>query len=390
MLRFHTLVTILAAAQAGLYAQSIPQAVSQLQADVQALKNRAFTNGTSNSVAPPTFSNIEFFKGYATFKNSAGRIIANLGVGEDSAHPGVWLTGDGNAGAYMRVFGRTGELNLLNNDGKKIFFAGEQGDKRSGVVRLFNAGGQEVFSAGTALEGSGGVWVNNQPGKQVAFLGASTTDIGRLTLSDTTGNLRAKLDATGNLVLYNSAGKDVAMIGMSKADGGGIWLENAQGEETVRISTADDGSSGYINLKGRGALDYAEVFESTDKNNIAPGSVVSMTEDGRGIALSGDAYDPRVVGVIAGAGGIHPAVRIGLLEDGSNGQPVAIAGQVFVRVSTEGGAIVTGDLLVASRSPGVAMRSADPAKALGSVVGKALQPYSGKDEGLIRMLVMTH
>jgi hypothetical protein len=63
-------------------------------------------------------------------------------------------------------------------------------------------------------------------------------------------------------------------------------------------------------------------------------------------------------------------------------------GQVYVRANSENGPIQPGDLLVASSTPGVAMRSSDDARALGAVIGKAMERLKGKNEGLVRMLVM--
>ena len=79
---------------------------------------------------------------------------------------------------------------------------------------------------------------------------------------------------------------------------------------------------------------------------------------------------------------------IGTREDGSSDLPVALSGQVYVRVSGENGAIQPGDLLVSSSSAGVAMRASDLQLAFGAVIGKALQRYDGEAEGLVRMLVM--
>ena len=81
---------------------------------------------------------------------------------------------------------------------------------------------------------------------------------------------------------------------------------------------------------------------------------------------------------------------IGTREDGTRDLPIALAGQVYVRVTVENGPIVAGDLLVSSTTPGTAMRARDMQLAFGAVVGKALQPYDGIGgaEGLIRMLVM--
>lgn len=68
------------------------------------------------------------------------------------------------------------------------------------------------------------------------------------------------------------------------------------------------------------------------------------------------------------------------------GPALALAGRVPVKVTSEGGAIRTGDLLVASSTPGYAMRApADPA--VGTVVGKALE-RADRAKGSIKMLVM--
>ncbi len=64
---------------------------------------------------------------------------------------------------------------------------------------------------------------------------------------------------------------------------------------------------------------------------------------------------------------------------------VAMAGRVPVKVDASYGAIGVGDLLVASATPGQAMRAVDPTP--GTVIGKALEPFvSG--QGAIMMMVM--
>ncbi len=81
---------------------------------------------------------------------------------------------------------------------------------------------------------------------------------------------------------------------------------------------------------------------------------------------------------------------IGTRNDGSSDLPVAVIGQVYVRVSTENGPIAPGDLLVSSSRAGVAMRASDMNRAFGAFIGKALQAYNETAvEGLVRMLVMS-
>jgi len=45
-----------------------------------------------------------------------------------------------------------------------------------------------------------------------------------------------------------------------------------------------------------------------------------------------------------------------------------------------------GDLLTSSTTPGCAMRAADPARAFGAVIGKALTPLDD-GEGLVDMII---
>ena len=55
-------------------------------------------------------------------------------------------------------------------------------------------------------------------------------------------------------------------------------------------------------------------------------------------------------------------------------------------MSTENGSIVAGDLLVASSTPGHAMKGTDRNQMLGAVVGKALEPLA-EGKGVIQVLV---
>jgi hypothetical protein len=117
---------------------------------------------------------------------------------------------------------------------------------------------------------------------------------------------------------------------------------------------------------------------------------MAIAGSGGRIAPAALPYERRVIGVISGAGGLRPGSVVGSREDGSIDLPLAVSGQVYVRVCLEGGSIEPGDLLVASSEPGVAMRAADPGLAAGAVVGKALEAFGpGQEkEGLVRMMVM--
>jgi hypothetical protein len=147
-----------------------------------------------------------------------------------------------------------------------------------------------------------------------------------------------------------------------------MFLYDRTGEKPLaNISTSPDGRSGGIDLLGddphfylNGQVhDYAEVFDIADRGSVRPGSVVAESADGHGLILASGAYNPAVVGVIAGAGDSRSGIVMGARSDGATDLPVATGGQVFVRVSGEGRSIAVSDLLVSSGTQGVAMRGAD-------------------------------
>jgi hypothetical protein len=189
---------------------------------------------------------------------------------------------------------------------------------------------------------------------------------------------------------YNKDGKRVISVGPGlNSISGGLWFFDGTGtRELAFFGSTADGNGGWVSVNGTRVHDYAETFEIANRDGITPGSVVSASPNGQGIALSSKAYDPATVGVISGAGDFQPGMRIGSREDGSTDLPVAVAGQVYLKVSLESGPIAVGDLLVSSSVPGVAMRGADRQKLTGTVIGKALQPYDGHGPALIQMLVL--
>jgi len=66
-------------------------------------------------------------------------------------------------------------------------------------------------------------------------------------------------------------------------------------------------------------------------------------------------------------------------------RPIAMSGRVWVRCDTSAGAIHAGDLLTTAARAGYAMRAADPARAGGAVLGKAM---SSLDAGTGMVLVL--
>ena len=130
--------------------------------------------------------------------------------------------------------------------------------------------------------------------------------------------------------------------------------------------------------------DCAEEFPIAS-DDVAPGSVMVLGVDGA-LFPSSQAYDKRVVGIIAGAGDFKPAIVMDKQSGKANRRPVALLGKTFCKVDAQYGGIEIGDLLTTSETAGHAMRVADPVRALGAVLGKALQPLK-EGCGLIPVLV---
>ena len=61
-------------------------------------------------------------------------------------------------------------------------------------------------------------------------------------------------------------------------------------------------------------------------------------------------------------------------------------GKVYCKVDAQYASVEVGDLLTTSPTPGHAMKAADPLRAFGSVIGKALRPLDA-GQGLIPILI---
>ena len=127
------------------------------------------------------------------------------------------------------------------------------------------------------------------------------------------------------------------------------------------------------------ASDFAEMFPAV--KGLEPGDVLVIGPDGK-LARSAEAYQSTVVGVYS----TKPGFVGGSPVDGETGDtiPLAVVGIVPTKVSAENGAIQPGDLLVASATPGHAMKAgSNPPQ--GTVIGKALEKLDA-GTGAIKIL----
>ncbi len=129
-----------------------------------------------------------------------------------------------------------------------------------------------------------------------------------------------------------------------------------------------------------GAYDVAEDYPTRD-DTLQPGDLIEIDPNERGyVRKSSGSYADGLVGVYSE----NPGFRLSQVDqsiDNSPVIPVALAGRVPAKVSTENGPIQAGDYLTSSSVPGVAMKATKG----GNVIGKAMEPYS--EEGVGKILV---
>ncbi len=141
--------------------------------------------------------------------------------------------------------------------------------------------------------------------------------------------------------------------------------------------------TGVINLLGG---DIAEDFDVEDGATIVPGSVVRIGDSGCiGVTIS--PYDTAVVGIVAGAPGFRPALKLDGAPNGNTRLPVTLMGKVMCLVDATSSPVKAGDLLTSSLTPGHAMKITARERGFGAVLGKALRSLeSGR--GLVPVLAM--
>jgi len=160
-----------------------------------------------------------------------------------------------------------------------------------------------------------------------------------------------------------------------------------EGAQKLKIDANGELTANVLNLLG--GADLAEPFP-TDSKSIPKGALVVIDENRPGnLCISKTAYDTRVAGIVSGANGVNPGVILSQDVVMEGDQRIALAGRVYALADASSGAIKPGDLLTTSDIPGHAMRVADPLRAHGTIVGKAMTRLDD-GRGLVLVLVNLH
>jgi hypothetical protein len=131
--------------------------------------------------------------------------------------------------------------------------------------------------------------------------------------------------------------------------------------------------------------DLAERFEIDSTAQCVPGMLMVVAESGALMPCT-SSYDKRAVGVVAGAGALRPAVTLGHDDRTTPTAAISLVGTACCWVDADHGSVAIGDLLTSSPTPGHAMKVADPARALGAIIGKALRSLP-EGQGLVPIII---
>jgi hypothetical protein len=224
-------------------------------------------------------------------------------------------------------------------------------------LTIRNASGSSVVLEALGT-GGGLLRVNSNEGKTHAelvtgFLGACALALGG--------------SGTNGIITIRSASGTSSVV----IDGrdGDIVLNREDGKQGVRLS----GPLGDVILSG---ADAAEDFEIAEPDANVPAGTVMVIDDGGRLRQSSIAYDPRVAGVVSGAGEFRPGIVLGRQTGQEGKRPIALVGRTYCRVDATRAPISVGDLLTSATTPGHAMKADDSHRAQGAVLGKALDHIS--------------
>ncbi len=180
---------------------------------------------------------------------------------------------------------------------------------------------------------------------------------------------------TGQVLYLTNGGTN------SAGTGGGDFiraLNQPESDTQFRVSTTGQTFSDVgFNTP---AADMAEMLPAAE--GLEPGETLVIGMDGK-LAESTRPYQRTLVGVYSTRPGFVGGQPVDEVLEGH--VPLAIAGIVPVKATTENGIIQSGDLLTTSSTPGRAMRatSSEP----GTILGKALSPLADA-EGVVDVLIM--
>jgi hypothetical protein len=332
--------------------------------------------------------------------------------------PGMWAESVNGEGLHAVSHTNWAAVNGQNsaptaNPGPGVWAESANGEGLHAVSHTISAAVNGQNSAPTANPGPG-VWAESANGEGLHAVSHNAKFAGVYGYND------GPQTATAPGV-YGESKNGQGMSGVSHTDwaavngyndspaggntGPGMWAESVNGEGLHALSHNGTGIhaigaslaaqfDGAVQVNGTltvsvdivlGGADFAEDFAIAAIENVEPGTVMVVGENGT-LRPSETSYDRKVAGVISGGGDYRPGLILDRQHSADRRLPLAMVGKVWCKADAQYGAIAVGDLLTSSPTLGHAMKAVDPTKAFGAVIGKALASLqSGR--GLVPILV---
>jgi len=207
---------------------------------------------------------------------------------------------------------------------------------------------------------------------------------------DKTVEIDASKNGGGEILLFGPDRHVEIQSNSTLTKGGRIRLFNKAGSPRLVLDSeyGTDGLARIIcdEIEIRGGADLTEAFDINAVETPVPGMLVCVDESEMGdLTICNEAFDTKVIGVISGANGIRPGLKMsqqGSIADGE--YPIAVTGRVFVKANDVNGKIRPGDFLTTSNESGEAMKAGKDDETRGAIVGKAL---SGIVDGYVLILI---
>jgi hypothetical protein len=360
------------------------------------------------------------YKGQSSTKGTPGIIGDNTNGGDGvwgqanaTPNPGRGLVGISDAGTGVWGDSKTGRavVGVVREKGDAVWGETKSGrgvvgvseDDGTGVLGICKVAGSGVHGVGESRNTTG---VVGESVEGLGVQGKSKSGRGLHGFSETGsgvfGECRNGRAVEGwSETNYGVSGDSKTFVGVRgtsvKSTGTEGWSTSGTGVfGTSQTGVAIHGKGGRLagffegDVEVTGDIrltnaDCAEDFDVSGADKVEPGTVMVLGAEGV-LSECQLAYDKRVAGVISGAGDYKPGIVLDTRQSLGNRQPIALMGKVFCKVDAQFGTIAVGDLLTTSATPGHAMKTSDPLKAFGAVIGKALRPLAD-GKGLIPILI---
>ena len=187
-------------------------------------------------------------------------------------------------------------------------------------------------------------------------------------------------------LLLDTRGTGTPLVVDHLGTAGALAIFRLAGRNKARITRT---GKGFFNGGTQvGGADVAEAFDVEGRaSGYEPGDVlVISTRTDRTVEKSREPYSTLVAGVFATKPGVLLTER-DIDEHLDDTVPMGVIGVIPTKISAENGPIRRGDLLVTAATPGHAMRADRDRLEHGTLLGKALENFTGPGTGVIRVLV---